>query len=1379
MPPSALETDGSAGIDAEAPLQASVPLFAARGLEPPAVPSKYFIFKLVMKKHLFLAVKRKRPLASLFPVLLWSILAAVLLHAFESGLGDNHQIRVLLEVILMPLYLTLLISQSMQSAIADIVSDKESKMKVIQDVYGLPTSIYWLTWYTYYGIVSVGCIFIVYVVLVFINPVFTSVNQLIFIFFWLAAFAQQFLFICVASALFDTVRTATMFVSFLGLLMMGSASALQGLLRGKSDLLWWLASFLPQVNTFNMLSAMFFHKNSYICTGSSIHDEHCTQPGLTFGNVFQNYVCTAPYTVNATIPADDPYPCPDVVTVLFPAGYSLIMMVVNIAIFVLLAWWLENVRQGEYGSAKPLCFCLDAAFMCPRRQVTPLGQQPAGSTVAMSIRQLTKVFNGKVAVDNLSLDMHGHEIFALLGHNGAGKTTAINCIVGLISPTSGGAIVNGCDIRTDIEGARRQLSICPQDNPMYKEFTVRQHLVFFACLRGVSESRVNDRIIEVLSALGMPEKVDSLCSTLSGGQKRRLWVATALLGDSPISFLDEPTSGMDPSSRRELWDLLLDMKAQGRCVIFTTHYLEEADVLADRKAVMARGRIMAVGTSRELKTQFGLGYHLAVELTPGASDEKIGRLRSFITNRISSAQEEHLADEEHMQAGDASVFYRATLPYDEVPNFGPLLEELESKKADLGAHDYTLAMTSLEEVFMSLGRQADDAAGGGDNVDFREVEAEGAVVDHRAETSPIRSLLAMARVRMKAISGDRRSMYVTFVMPALFVVLSVLLSSGSSSDSNAGNAWSLALYPPMAFGLASLQFTLTVVMDKDPTSKVKHTVLAQGVTPLAYWGGTALAHYVASLPVLVVFIAMIWLKSSPSLTGAPFPMLLVMTILYPAELLVYAYNLALLFSSIETAAKYVSLFSLFFGTVPVGLEFAFLSLGWQDAALWLHYAFCVLNPVYGLPGMIVFLSLGPDSVGISTLGDALTSQAAMPLYLLPVCVLIWVANLVWRESRSYASPPGEFVHFDGAKKDEDVIAEENRIRSAPVDGAQEVARYEGLSHTYTTRTGPVCAVRGISLGVRKGECFGLLGPNGAGKTTTLAVLTGEVRPPTAGQVTVCGHSLASSEGLREAYQVLGVCPQVDPLWPTLSGREHLLFYGRVKGVPERALAQTVDTLLRRLGLDGADGAKQASKYSGGMKRKLSLGIALIGHSPVLFLDEPSAAVDAGAKRHLWKVIKRRGPDQTVVLTTHSMEEAEALCDRLAIQVKGQLRCLGTPNHIKRKYGSGYQLELFCNEAPGNLEAGPAAAVIQFVRDTLSARAELLEFHAGRYLFQLPPLGSELSLGKVFTELHRHKDTVGIVDYSVMQPSLEQVFLRFAREQEEPVADSQAVHEQTE
>ncbi|CAK9028623.1 ABC transporter A family member 12 (ABC transporter ABCA.12) (AtABCA12) (Putative ABC2 homolog 16) [Durusdinium trenchii] len=220
-------------------------------------------------------------------------------------------------------------------------------------------------------------------------------------------------------------------------------------------------------------------------------------------------------------------------------------------------------------------------------------------------------------------------------------------------------------------------------------------------------------------------------------------------------------------------------------------------------------------------------------------------------------------------------------------------------------------------------------------------------------------------------------------------------------------------------------------------------------------------------------------------------------------------------------------------------------------------------------------------------------------------------------------------------------------------------------------------------------------------------LTGEVRPPTAGQVQVLGHDITTVEGMEEAYRNLGVCPQVDPLWEHLTGKEHLMFFGRIKGVPEADLSRTVDALLYRLGLDGADANRKTTEYSGGMKRKLSLAIALIGRSPVLFLDEPSAAVDAGAKRHLWKVIQRRGREQTVVVTTHSMEEAEALCDRIAIQdrvgARGEKRscqepiggphgCIGIgagASHsfarmapLRAKYGSGYQLELFSNDRRG-------------------------------------------------------------------------------------------------
>merc|ERR1712060_454374 len=173
-----------------------------------------------------------------------------------------------------------------------------------------------------------------------------------------------------------------------------------------------------------------------------------------------------------------------------------------------------------------------------------------------------------------------------------------------------------------------------------------------------------------------------------------------------------------------------------------------------------------------------------------------------------------------------------------------------------------------------------------------------------------------------------------------------------------------------------------------------------------------------------------------------------------------------------------------------------------------------------------------------------------------------------------------------------------------------------------------------------------------------------------------GNDMSLHRGRATAFSNLGVCPQEDPLWDSVTGRDHLLFYGRLKRVPPADLSRKVDDLLMRLGLY-EDSQRKVGEYSGGMKRKLSLAIALIGHPPLLFLDEPSAAVDAASKRHLWNVIKQRSQGQSVIITTHSMEEAEALCDRIAIQVKGQLLCLGTPSHIKALYGSGYQLELVC------------------------------------------------------------------------------------------------------
>lgn len=361
--------------------------------------------------------------------------------------------------------------------------------------------------------------------------------------------------------------------------------------------------------------------------------------------------------------------------------------------------------------------------------------------------------------------------------------------------------------------------------------------------------------------------------------------------------------------------------------------------------------------------------------------------------------------------------------------------------------------------------------------------------------------------------------------------------------------------------------------------------------------------------------------------------------------------------------------------------------------------------------------------------------------------------------------------------DDDVAREETRVRhvlgtagQGNMQGVDALACVD-LRHSYFPkgRGGPaLCAVRGISLGLKRGECFGLLGPNGAGKTTTLGLLTGEIWPPDGGNVYVRGHNVATAAGgfFELLYGRLGNCLQVDAHWEDLSGREHLRFHGRLKGIPEAMLDAEVQVLLGRLGFTGADAGKKAKAYSGGMKRKLSVGIALIGRPELLLLDEPSACLDAAAKRYLWAMLRGRGAWQTALLTTHSMEEAEALCDRLAIQVSGQLRCLGSPIHIRHRYGKGYQLELFI--APGGGQTR-VEALVRFVQERVAPGAVLLVSQPGRCLFELPPAEGRtgpMSLGAALSEVSASKRALGVTEYSLWQPSLEQVFLRFALEQRE-------------
>lgn len=227
------------------------------------------------------------------------------------------------------------------------------------------------------------------------------------------------------------------------------------------------------------------------------------------------------------------------------------------------------------------------------------------TTPAITVRGLRKSFGSQTVIDGLDFTVPRGEIFALLGPNGAGKTTAINILTTLVASDSGTAQVSGFDVATDPTEVRRRISLTGQAAAVDDALSATENLVMFGRLSGLGRSDARQRSAELLDRFGLTDAASRRVRTFSGGMRRRLDLALSFVVTPEVLFLDEPTTGLDTRSRRDLWDIIRSLAAAGTTVFLTTQYLEEADLLADRIAVLHDGRIAAEGTAAELKARIG------------------------------------------------------------------------------------------------------------------------------------------------------------------------------------------------------------------------------------------------------------------------------------------------------------------------------------------------------------------------------------------------------------------------------------------------------------------------------------------------------------------------------------------------------------------------------------------------------------------------------------------------------------------------------------------------------------------------------------------------------------------------------------------------------
>lgn len=1223
-----------------------------------------------------------------------------------------------------------------------------------------------------------------------------------------------------------------------------------------------------------------------------------------------------------------------------PLYVPMLMLVVDCILYLLLAIYLDQVLPGEFGMRRSLLYFLKPSYWSKHRKryvevssvydaemkgtggggecIEPVSPEFRGKE-AIRINNIHKVYKEKdnvvEALRGLTFDIYEGQITALLGHSGAGKSTLMNILCGICPPTNGSATIYGSPVAEIADGSemKQLVGICPQFNIIFDVLTVEEHLRLFAAIKGILPADIDAEVSKVLKDLDLEKIMTAQAKNLSGGQKRKLSVGIAILGDPKILLLDEPTAGMDPCSRHQVWSLLKSRRA-GRVTVLSTHYMDEADILADRKAVISQGQLRCVGSSLYLKIKCGVGYHLRMSVNERCEADK-----------ITSLVKQHVPKAKLSRQHEAELTF--TLPFESMDTFPGLFSELDCRP-NLGIINYGVSMTTLEDVFLRLEAEAEVDQADYSVFNREQVEDE---CDNASLDDTDQRLLTFSDSKSDVVSGhalwwqqfstvawlhmlnmrrERKAFVYTLALFLVFVaavpVLSVvtgniqiqsdrqflpiyllkrnqaprryttslLVQNSSGSDisdfihnlesqnikvemmkhndymaaaphsaainvtgSSKGFRYSVAFNSttvhslPMAVNILSnallrglngsgqirtwtkpfpyqmpdgVSYALVYIeaiilgmlaagmpayfaMDhtRDREIKCRSTLRISGLVPSAYWCGQAAVdipfyYLILSCMTIILFS----FHTGDLLTSSNLTAVVLCTVGFGPAMILFTYVFSFGFARVQSNRDFFSVISMMVCVVSASLvQLSFVN---ENPGLTrnLHNALCFFNPLYPLMGCLNCITKAtflPSQYEENFLWKNLLIAVVAP-YL--QCILL-LFLLRWLEIRyggrtmkndqfcrisSTSKPKVERNPEEGLSEDEDVQMEKARVKEAltcqsceekPVVVVsnlrkQHKGRREGFSLNKTRKV----ATKNISFCVRKGEVLGLLGPNGAGKSTIMHMLSGDT-DPTAGQVLMGDYS-TEFRPVDSPLEHVGYCPQVNPLWPRVTLQEHLEIYAAIKGLRGQDVPGIIKRVVNALELKDHLN-KQAKTLSAGLKRKLCFALSMIGNPQIVLLDEPSSGMDPKSKQRMWRAIRAafKNRQRGAVLTTHYMEEAEAVCDRVAIMVSGQLRCIGSIQHLKGKYGRGYSLEIKLREELTGLQQ---VALLHKEILRIFPHAARQESFATLMVYKIP-MEDVKSLAKSFSQLESAKQTFNFEDYNFSQSTLEQVFMEFAKEQE--------------
>ncbi|XP_070397690.1 retinal-specific phospholipid-transporting ATPase ABCA4 isoform X2 [Nothobranchius furzeri] len=565
------------------------------------------------------------------------------------------------------------------------------------------------------------------------------------------------------------------------------------------------------------------------------------------------------------------------------------------------------------------------------------------------------------------------------------------------------------------------------------------------------------------------------------------------------------------------------------------------------------------------------------------------------------------------------------------------------------------------------------------------------------------------------------------------------------------------------FAMSFIPASFVLYLIQERVTKAKHLQFVSGVSPLVYWVANFfwdMINYSLSTAMVVGIFMAFDKKCYTSQTNLP--ALIALLLLYGWSVTPMMYPMSYLFSVPSTAYVSLSCINLFIGINSSAITFI-LELFENNRSLlmfneWLKKCLLVF-PHFCLGRGLIDMAMNQAVTDVyARFGEEYTVDpfrwdfvGKNIVFMAVEGFVYFILNLLIQYRFFLDHWLSDFRQTPVVDEDEDVAAERRRIYEG--GSKMDILQIRDLSKMYAGRKR--AAVDRICVGVPAGECFGLLGVNGAGKTTTFKMLTGDTDVSN-GEATVVGYSILSE--ILDVHQNMGYCPQFDAIDELLTGREHLYLYARLRGVPESEISRVAEWGIQKLGLTEY-ASYCAGTYSGGNKRKLSTAVAMIGCPALVLLDEPTTGMDPHSRRFLWNAILSVIQDgRAVVLTSHSMEECEALCTRLAIMVNGTFKCLGTIQHLKYKFGDGYVVTMKIKAAKAGLSP-ELEPVESFIESSFPGCVQR-EKHYNTLQYEI----ASSSLARIFQLVVSNKDRLSIEDYSVSQTTLDQVFVNFAKQQ---------------